>query len=81
MVVEVPASDCVADSIAGMQVDSIRRAFVAREGKASAKFKRVNPIPVVIEGIGFFDFIHGQTGVARNGFELHPATSITFGGQ
>jgi hypothetical protein len=25
-----------------------------------------------IRGIGFFDFLHGQTGVAPNGIELHP---------
>jgi hypothetical protein len=23
-------------------------------------------------GIGFFDYLHGQTGVAPNGIELHP---------
>jgi hypothetical protein len=22
--------------------------------------------------VGFFDFLHGQTGVAPNGIELHP---------
>jgi len=26
-----------------------------------------------IRGIGFFDLKHGQTGVAPNGIELHPA--------
>ena len=31
---------------------------------------------IEIEGVGFFDFIHGQTGVARNGFELHPVLRI-----
>lgn len=35
-------------------------------------------VPVHVEGIGFFDFIHGQTGVAPNGVELHPVLSITF---
>ena len=25
-----------------------------------------------VTGVAFFDFIHGQTGVARNGIELHP---------
>ena len=29
-----------------------------------------------ITGVGFFDVIHGQTGVAPNGIELHPA--LTF---
>jgi hypothetical protein len=35
-------------------------------------------IPVALTGLGFFDFIHGQTGVAPNGIELHPVTSIVF---
>jgi hypothetical protein len=26
-----------------------------------------------IDGVGFFDFLHGQRGVAPNGIELHPA--------
>jgi hypothetical protein len=30
-----------------------------------------------ITGVGFFDFIHGQTGVAPNGIELHPVLSFT----
>jgi hypothetical protein len=32
---------------------------------------------VQITGVGFFDFLHGQTGVAPNGIELHPVLSIT----
>jgi hypothetical protein len=35
---------------------------------------------VTITGIGFFDFIHGQTGVAPNGIELHPVVNIVFAG-
>jgi hypothetical protein len=31
---------------------------------------------VDITGIGFFDKIHGQTSVARNGIELHPILRI-----
>jgi len=26
----------------------------------------------VVTGVAFFDFLHGQTGVAPNGIELHP---------
>src|SRR5260370_1246977 len=35
-------------------------------------------IPVQIKGVGFFDFLHGQTGVAPNGIELHPLLDIIF---
>ena len=38
---------------------------------------RVNPTPARITGIGFFDAVHGQTGVAQlNGIELHPVLKI-----
>jgi hypothetical protein len=30
-----------------------------------------------IAGVGFFDQIHGQTGVAPNGIELHPVVSFS----
>lgn len=35
-------------------------------------------VSVTVEGIGFFDRLHGQTGVAPNGVELHPVLSISF---
>jgi hypothetical protein len=31
--------------------------------------------------LGFFDFAHGQDGVAPNAIELHPVISIRFHGQ
>ena len=34
--------------------------------------------PVHVTGIGFFDFLHRQDGVAPNGVELHPVLSISF---
>src|SRR5437773_7924800 len=32
-----------------------------------------------VTGVAFFDFKHGQTGVAPNAIELHPLLDITFG--
>lgn len=34
------------------------------------------PVKVKITGVGFFDRIHGQTGVAPNGIELHPVIDL-----
>jgi len=31
-----------------------------------------------LHGLGYFDFLHGQDGVAPNGIELHPVTDIVF---
>ncbi len=33
---------------------------------------------VTLQGLGFFDFAHGQDGVAPNAIELHPVISIEF---
>jgi hypothetical protein len=32
--------------------------------------------PCIVTGVCFFDHLHGQTGVAPNGVELHPILSI-----
>ena len=31
---------------------------------------------VRITGVGFFDYLHGQRGVAPNGIELHPVVEF-----
>ena len=36
-------------------------------------------LTVTVRGVGFFDFNHGQTGVAANAIELHPILEICFG--
>ena len=45
--------------------------------EATIAFRAVG-IPVTLTGLGYFDFIHGQRGVAPNAIELHPVISITF---
>jgi hypothetical protein len=37
-------------------------------------------VPVTLTGLGFFDFAHGQQGVAPNAIELHPVINIVFNG-
>ncbi|MDT5122812.1 MAG: hypothetical protein QOC96_2294 [Acidobacteriota bacterium] len=44
---------------------------------ATTSFQTVSE-PVRITGVGFFDFLHGQTGVAPNGIEIHPVLNIVF---
>lgn len=38
-------------------------------------------IGVRITGVGMFDFLHGQTGAAPNGIELHPVIDVSFDDQ
>lgn len=49
-------------------------------GPAGAPQFRQAAVPVTLTGIGFFDFNHGQLGVAPNAIELHPVINIVFGG-
>lgn len=34
--------------------------------------------PVIVTGVGFFDFTHFQPGAAASGFELHPVVGVEF---
>jgi uncharacterized protein (TIGR03437 family) len=77
MIAEIPSPNCVGSgSPFAMGISNARSEFNARF-TPSTSFKTAN-IPVQIEGVGFFDFLHGQTGVAPNGIELHPVLDIIF---
>ena len=77
MIIELPASNCVGPgSPFGTGISRARQQFDARF-TATTSFKTTST-PVTIKGIGFWDYIHGQTGVAPNGIEVHPVLDITF---
>jgi hypothetical protein len=77
MVTEIPCPCCVgAGSPFTAGIANARQEFDAHL-TATTFFQSVT-IPVQITGVGFFDFIHGQTGVAPNGIELHPILDIKF---
>jgi hypothetical protein len=77
MIVEIPSPNCVgAGSPFGPGISNARAAFDARF-TATTSFQTAN-IPVAVKGVGFFDFLHGQTGVAPNGIELHAILDIVF---
>jgi hypothetical protein len=77
MIVEIPSPSCVGAGspfLAG--ITNARNQFNARF-TATTSFQTAN-ISVQIKGVGMFDFLHGQTGVAPNGIELHPVLDIIF---
>ncbi|HEY2323273.1 MAG TPA: hypothetical protein VGJ82_10480 [Thermoanaerobaculia bacterium] len=79
MIVEIPSPNCVG---AGSPfITGIRNARNEFDAKltATTSFKTVSA-PVAIRGVGFWDFLHGQTGVAPNGIEIHPVLDIAFTG-
>lgn len=66
MVAEIPDSACAAGTPNGPVYSAARRELrkVPKRGL------------VEVTGVGFFDFIHTQRGISRNGFELHPVVRI-----
>ena len=78
MIGEIPSPSCVgATSPFASSIAQARSKFDATYTPGSS-FQQVN-VPVQITGVGMFDFLHGQTGVAPNGIELHPVLAISFG--
>ena len=77
MIVEIPHPDCVSTaSPFRSQIEAARAAVDAavaptRSFKATAALVRAT-------GVGFWDSLHGQRGVAPNGIELHPVTAVAF---
>jgi hypothetical protein len=78
LVIEIPSPNCVGGgSPFGPGISNARHQFDARF-TATTSFKTTST-PVTVRGIGFWDFLHGQTGMAPNGIEVHPVLNITFG--
>jgi len=61
MIAETPSSLCTKGATA------LRRKQMVAARKVARLCARARVV-----GVAFFDFLHGQTGVARNGIELHP---------
>src|SRR5262249_15337361 len=77
MIAEIPSPTCVgAGSPFFSGIQNARAEFDARF-TATTSFQTAN-IPVQVRGVGMFDFLHGQTGVAPNGIELHPVLDVIF---
>ena len=69
MITESPAPSCTARATA------VRRRQMATARRAV----RMCPGRATITGLAFFDFNHGQTGVAPNAIELHPILAFRCG--
>jgi hypothetical protein len=77
MIVELSDPACIAGNSAFLTgIQNARRQFGA-QFTATTSFHLTN-VPVRVRGIGFFDYLHGQTGVAPNGIELHPVLDVEF---
>jgi hypothetical protein len=74
MIVEFPLVTCTSSATPGAKtrMKNARNAFVAACGMPSDSSFEMLKGKATIRGVGFFDFLHGQAGVAPNGIELHP---------
>lgn len=77
MIAEIPDPACVGSGSPFAAAIANARAEFDAKYTASTSFGTAN-IPVQVTGVGFFDFAHGQTGVAPNAVELHPVLDIVF---
>jgi hypothetical protein len=75
MIVEMPAADCIARAspTARRKMRAARRSFERACGSTAGSFRSLHGT-ATIDGVGFFDAMHGQRGIAPNGIELHPVT-------
>jgi hypothetical protein len=81
MIMEVPDPECeaVCSSKFLTQISQVRKEVSARLGTPTDTVRPLStPWLVEITGPAFFDFPHGQVGLARNCIEIHPVMEITF---
>jgi hypothetical protein len=72
MIVEFPDLGCTRGAQHRWAMELAKRRFLAAEGRPVGDRYRVLSGTATVSGVVFFDFLHGQRGVAPNGIELHP---------
>src|ERR1700730_11540756 len=77
MIAEIPSPACVGSNSPFAAAIAHARAQFDAMFNATNSFQNAD-VPVIITGVGFFDYLEGQTGQAPNGIELHPVIDITF---
>jgi len=78
MIGEIPDPACVGSSSPLLSSIQKSRAEFDAKYTATGSFQTAN-VPVTLTGVGFFDYAHGQTGVAPNAIELHALLDVQFG--
>jgi hypothetical protein len=72
MIVEFPQRSCVEKPFKRHRIVRARRRFLDNCGSVLSSSWTQLRGSVNIEGVGFWDAVHAQTGAAPNGIELHP---------
>lgn len=78
MIAELPSPTCDTTAAPDLRAKmaAAREALIAACGQPTGSYKTMTGT-ATITGVGFFDRIHGQRGVAPNGIELHPLLTFT----
>ncbi len=77
MLAEIPYPSCATNSPWLCFITKVRAEIDAKYTVGSSP--QYPSVVVSLRGVGFFDVLHGQTGVAPNAIELHPILQICFG--
>lgn len=72
MIAELPSPSCVDPSSPWHDLIATARAQFNSQFHPTTSWQHPANVSITITGPGFFDFLHGQTGVAPNGIEIHP---------
>lgn len=72
MIVEFPDQACLQHSRKREAMVAARSALISACGTPRRTFFQRLAGTATVTGVGFFDGVHGQPGVAPNGIELHP---------
>ena len=79
MVIEIPSHQCyeIQKTSRYKLFKDLQGWFYSNIGAPKTNFVYLKKhIPIIITGVGFFDFNHGQIGMANNGREIHPVLSM-----
>jgi hypothetical protein len=77
MIAEIPFPSCATNSPWTCFMSRARSEIDAMFTVTSSP--QYPSMTITLRGVGFFDYPHGQTGVAPNAIELHPVLQICFG--
>jgi len=77
MVAEIVNADCpgIVNTSRYNALNNLRKWFDSTYHPTTS-FTNTN-VRIKITGVGFFDFLHGQTGIPPNGREIHPVLSLS----
>lgn len=82
MIAEIPDPNCMdgAPAAYARDVQQARLAFVKAYGIPPVRTFRLAYRPITLTGPAFFDFLHGQDGLAPTGIEIHPVLAVNASG-